>query len=108
MSSSFFTLLNSCQVCTIPLNSGIKLIRMIADTTIAADASATSGVTDFITSAIVAAMMTAILLRVSAKTCCFILYIVWYECMSQNNMDIVFQFNDKNNLLTYRVGRAHI
>ena len=57
---------------------------MIADTTIAADASATSGVTDFIVSAIAAAMMTAVLLRVSAKTCCLVLLYKMYENQTKN------------------------
>ena len=73
---------------------------MIADTTIAADASATSGVTDFIVSATAAAMMTAVLLRVSAKTCCFVLLYKMYENQNKDHKD---RYQS-----SYRIGRAHI
>ena len=68
--SSATMALSSDDVVHKPRNRGIRLKRMRIDTTIAAVASASSEVTKSPSSATAAAMTTAILRRVSAKTCC--------------------------------------
>jgi hypothetical protein len=60
---------SSVYVCTNPLHKGIKLSKISAETTTAAAASASSGVTWSTKSDKQAAIKTAILRNVSANTC---------------------------------------
>jgi len=68
-SASALTLRSFDKVFNNPRKRGIKLTKMIIDTTTAAVASASSGVTDSTKIATIDAIMTAVLRRVSANTC---------------------------------------
>jgi hypothetical protein len=69
-----------------PDSKGINPRRITKDTTIAADASASSGVTKPVNSAKMTAIMTANVLKVSAKTCCVV----------QEDFKLVRQMEDHN------------